>query len=361
MENPRAAITSNLGGGNHGHLALLVMDKDYLDETKQTFISPKNPGDDPPTALKPEDQPIALKKQIEATVEEAFLITLRHELTGFNQVTALQMVTHLYSTYVDIDEIDIEDNLVAMMKPYDPEKPLATLTSQLEYGRAFAHIGLQSISENMMVTKGITLLSNTAVFNKDIKQWHRKLETEKTWEVFNTHFQRAHKERRKAITTAGQGGYNVTVNSIYGVQSTEERDATLDLQERAAESLETISDGLSSHQDSISELTQANAVLSNNNTTLAAQMTQMMQQMQTLQLLASQSHAPAAAPPAAPAGGGGIHHKRHQPLPYDYCWSHGKCKHSSKTCTLRKEGHTGEATQTKKMGGSMYGLSRSFP
>eukprot|EP00978_Attheya_sp_CCMP212_P019848 scaffold56242_cov32-Attheya_sp.AAC.3 len=149
----------------------------------------------------------------------------------------------------------------------------------------------------MMMTKGITLLLSTAVFNEDIKQWRRKPETEKTWEVFKIHFQQAHKEWRKAITTDGQGGYNAAVSSIYGVPTTEERDATLDLQEIAAELPETISDGRSTHQDSISEPTQANAVLSNNSTTLVAQMAQMMQQMQTLQLLVSQSHAPAAAPP----------------------------------------------------------------
>eukprot|EP00978_Attheya_sp_CCMP212_P007160 scaffold16656_cov42-Attheya_sp.AAC.3 len=202
-----------------------------------------------------------------------------------------------------------------------------------------------------------------AVFNEYIKQWRRKPETEKTWEVFKTHFQRAHEEWHKAITTSGQGGYNATVNSIYGVPTTEEQDAQLDLQERAAKSLETISDSLSTHQDSISQLTQANAVLSNNTTTLAAQMAQMMQQMQTLQILVSQSNGPAPAPPplaapplAAPPAGGGRHHKHRQPLPYDYCWSHGKCKHSSKTCMIRKEGHKEEATQTNNMGGSTYGL-----
>eukprot|EP00978_Attheya_sp_CCMP212_P043349 scaffold281064_cov28-Attheya_sp.AAC.1 len=83
-----------------------------------------------------------------------------------------------------------------------------------------------------------------------------------------------------------------------------------------------------------------------------------MQQMQTLQLLVSKSHghAPAAPPSAPPPAGGGRQHKRRQPLPYDYCWSHGKCKHSSKTCTIRKEGHKEEATQTHKLGGSTYGL-----
>eukprot|EP00978_Attheya_sp_CCMP212_P041797 scaffold244333_cov33-Attheya_sp.AAC.1 len=103
-----AAVTSNLGGGNHGHLALLMTDTAYFEETHLAFIAPTNPGDDPPSALNPEEQPFvndrykrnqriyekygntdkALKKQTEATVEAAFISTIRHELTGLNQVTA---------------------------------------------------------------------------------------------------------------------------------------------------------------------------------------------------------------------------------------------------------------------------------
>eukprot|EP00978_Attheya_sp_CCMP212_P005239 scaffold11617_cov53-Attheya_sp.AAC.6 len=169
MENPRG----KLGGGNHGHLALLITDTAYFKETQIAFIAPTNPGDDPPTALNLEEQPFVnnhykrnqcvyekygntnkvLKKQIEATVEAAFISTLHHELTGFNQVTALQLIAHIYATYGDIDKVDIEDNKVTMMKAYNPEKTLATLISQLEEGRDFAHIGLQPISENVMVTK----------------------------------------------------------------------------------------------------------------------------------------------------------------------------------------------------------------
>eukprot|EP00978_Attheya_sp_CCMP212_P045444 scaffold346901_cov29-Attheya_sp.AAC.1 len=108
-----------------------MTDTAYFEETQLAFIAPTNPGDDPPTALNPLEQPFvndrykrnqriyekygntdkALKKQIKATVEAAFISTLRHhELTGFNQVTALQMITHLYATYGDINEVDIEDN-----------------------------------------------------------------------------------------------------------------------------------------------------------------------------------------------------------------------------------------------------------
>jgi restriction endonuclease len=51
----------------------------------------------------------------------------------------------------------------------------------------------------MMVSKGITLLSNTVTFNDDIKQWRRKADKGKTWDEFKTHFQRAHQEWRKTL------------------------------------------------------------------------------------------------------------------------------------------------------------------
>ena len=58
-----------------------------------------------------------------------------------------------------------------MMGPYEPAEPLARLIEQLEKGGEFAHAGGQTILEAMMVSKGITLLSHTTNFNKDIKEW----------------------------------------------------------------------------------------------------------------------------------------------------------------------------------------------
>eukprot|EP00978_Attheya_sp_CCMP212_P025606 scaffold82631_cov31-Attheya_sp.AAC.1 len=72
----------------------------------------------------------------------------------------------------------------------------------------------------MLISKGITLLSNTAVFNDDIKDWNRLDAKEKMWANFKTHFQRAHRECRKAVTTAGQGGYNALVHNVYGYNAT---------------------------------------------------------------------------------------------------------------------------------------------
>jgi hypothetical protein len=72
----------------------------------------------------------------------------------------------------------------------------------------------------MLISKVTILLSNTAVFNDDIKDWKCLNATEKTWANFKLHFQWAHRECRKAVTTAGQGGYNALVHNVYGYNAT---------------------------------------------------------------------------------------------------------------------------------------------
>ena len=115
-----------------------------------------------------------------------------------------------------IDEIDLEENSVKMMGPYDPAEPLARLIQQLEKGREFARAGGQTISDAMMMSKGITLLAQTRLFNDDIRDWRRQSTDLKTWAkyIYISHW--AHREQKRAVTTAGKGGCTVTVQNTYG-------------------------------------------------------------------------------------------------------------------------------------------------
>eukprot|EP00978_Attheya_sp_CCMP212_P022997 scaffold69585_cov24-Attheya_sp.AAC.1 len=223
-----SSVTTNQGGGNHGHLMLMLSAKAYKEQTKHDFLAPPNPGDAPAVASagdnRAQDQTSldeafkwatrlynryyttnkAIKKQIESAVERDFIAELRDQLTSFSQVTAFDLMEHLYDNYGLIDDVNLEVNQVTMMKPYDPETPRALLVAQLQRVRTLANIGDQGLTDGMLISKGITLLSNTTVFNDDIKDWNRLDAKEKTWANFKTHFQRAHRERWKAVTTAGQ-------------------------------------------------------------------------------------------------------------------------------------------------------------
>ena len=56
-----------------------------------------------------------------------------------------------------------------MMGPYDHVEPLSTLIKQLEKGRKFAHVGGHTIAHVIMVSKGITILYQMNMINKDIR------------------------------------------------------------------------------------------------------------------------------------------------------------------------------------------------
>ena len=76
-----------------------------------------------------------IKKQIVTAVQPVFLSPLVDQLTVFRQVTALQMLQHLSNYYSVIDYINLEENAVKMMGPYNPVEPLARLIDQLEKGQ----------------------------------------------------------------------------------------------------------------------------------------------------------------------------------------------------------------------------------
>ena len=49
------------------------------------------------------------------------------QLTGFEQVTALDMLQHIFRSYWAIDETDLEENAVKMMGTYEPSEPPTSL------------------------------------------------------------------------------------------------------------------------------------------------------------------------------------------------------------------------------------------
>ena len=61
-----------------------------------------------------------------------------------------------------------------MIGPYDPAEPLAQFIEKLEKGREFAQSGGQAISDAMMMSKWITLLAQTGIFNDNIREWRRQ-------------------------------------------------------------------------------------------------------------------------------------------------------------------------------------------
>ena len=133
-------MTSNLVGGRHGHFVLMITAEEYMEHSVFMFVLLHNIGDYSQSMGSAQEQALrtenfrrnqaifrkytavdgALKKQIFTAVEPVFLSPLVDQLTGFGQVSALTMLRHLFVSYGAIDEIDLKENAVKMVGPYDP-------------------------------------------------------------------------------------------------------------------------------------------------------------------------------------------------------------------------------------------------
>ena len=57
----------------------------------------------------------------------------------------------------------------------------------------------QAIMDDKLLSKDITVLDITDIFNKEIREWRRKPTNQKTWVKFKLHLQDAHRECHKMV------------------------------------------------------------------------------------------------------------------------------------------------------------------
>ena len=68
----------------------------------------------------------------------------------------------------------------------------------------------------MIMSKGITVLAQTGIFNDDIRECRRQSSDLKTWAKYKLFSHQKHREKKRSVTTAGKHGYTATVQNIYG-------------------------------------------------------------------------------------------------------------------------------------------------
>ena len=99
---------------------------------------------------------------------------------------------HLFRSYGEIDDINLEENDVKMMGPYNPAEPLACLLEHLDKWLELLCDRGQTITDVMVVSKVINLLVQTMTFNDYICQWIQQPSNLNTWVAFKVFFRRIH-------------------------------------------------------------------------------------------------------------------------------------------------------------------------
>ena len=224
------SVPSLLGGGQHGHLALVLSDANYVAQAGagNAFVPPVHPGPPPvlaagttnaaiaaanlahKTALNTfkiyVETEVALKKQLLEAVPDQFIDELQHVEYGYANVTTRTIIAHLDATYGTITQDELDDNDADLRRKWDLGQSIQALFKQVKDCRDFAAAAGDPISEAKAIRAMIANLEATGAFDDAIKDWKKRPTAEHTLANFRLDFTKADKDRRRE-KTSGEGGY----------------------------------------------------------------------------------------------------------------------------------------------------------
>jgi hypothetical protein len=222
------AIPSTRGGGNHGHLALVMTDAAYLALTHNAFTLPGHPGPAPVHGDNATGAQIAetiriynaelaeiaisstfratIKQQIIAAVDDLYLSAISHEEFGFADVTPFQMLEHLQATYGIITRAEVEHNRGSIQSAWNLDDPIEMLWTRLTEIRRISREAQEELSAATIMELTILMFEHTGVFTTACDMWRIKPDGDKTYTNFMAHFTAENKERIRRLTIS-QAGY----------------------------------------------------------------------------------------------------------------------------------------------------------
>jgi hypothetical protein len=275
------AIDTHLGGGTLGHLGLIISDASYAmtapttDAGPTLWVNPQALGrarsntdgtaalisaahhvweEDVQTYRTYTSVQQALKKQIISVFESMYLDVLNNNMVGFANISARDMLDHLFSTYGNITAVDLEINIENMRRAWDPQQPVEFLFKQIQDCADYSEAGGVLIGYPQQINVGYTKIFATGHFMSACRRWNEKHHIEKTWTQFTSHFAAAHRQHKqmqgKSAATAGYHSANAAV------RKTEDQLAEATIGALANLTTETAAD-----RGVVAPLTEANARL----------------------------------------------------------------------------------------------------
>jgi hypothetical protein len=237
------AIDTHLGGGTLGHLGLIISDASYAMIAPTTaagptlWTTPQAPGrapsntdgtaaqisaarhiweEDVQTYRTSTSSQQALKKQIISVFEPMYLDILNDNMVGYANISARDMLDHLFETYGNITAVDLEINFEHMRRAWDPQQPVESLFKKIQDCADYSEAGGVLIGHPQQINVGYAKIFATGHFMSACHRWNEKYAIEKTWTQFKSHFAAAHRQHNQMqgeyAATAGYHSTNAAVS-----------------------------------------------------------------------------------------------------------------------------------------------------
>jgi hypothetical protein len=196
----------------------------------------------------------ALKKQIISAFEPMYLDILNDNMVGYANISARDMLDHLFETYGNITAVDLEINFEHMRRAWDPQQPVETLFKQIQYCADYSEAGGVLIGHPQQINVGYAKIFATGHFMRVCRRWNEKPSAERTWTHFKSHFAAAHRQHKQIQgESAATAGFH-SANSAMTQNEDQMADATIG-------ALANLATATAADRGVLAALTQANSSL----------------------------------------------------------------------------------------------------
>ena len=351
-----ASVPSTLGGGQHGHLGLTTNATTYTRIASTPYVRPTAPAPLGPNitgtaaqiaenrrthnlAVASYHQANLIEKtilnQIQEALDDSVLMPLLHDDTGTIKSSIPEVFKYLFDTYGNItDQMIHEERATLLQHQYIHEQPVANIFSKIHKYATLAEAHGTPETDPQLISIGKIILSNARIFADAIEKWNDKPDTDKTWSNFKTHFTAAQINYKKARPTDTTGMHQYTNNTANIVQEVLQQLDTHPLYHTNNQTLTS---------------THTAATVTQQPSDISALITAVKDLQHSLHTnIGTNNHTQNNATTTQTQN-------RRPRNPYKnqkYCWTHGACNHTSKSCTQRAHGHKEEATFNNMFGGS---------
>ena len=241
LSNALGSVATELGGGEHGHVGMVIDEMEYITFSKngEIFIAPTNPG---PYPKYPDANAIVREQQIakhkakqneyqtfqavEAYAQKAivdavdleWLAEIKSDTMGYNHLTPKMMLTHLGKVGGTLDHMDVTDLMTHLLQEWDGiETPAACFVKGDRFERQLLKAGQQKNPE-LRLAFALTHFKKSGEFEPAIREWKALPKTSQSFAKFRVYIQKEFGERKKHNkSTAGAVGQGIA-NSVTNKQ-----------------------------------------------------------------------------------------------------------------------------------------------
>ena len=300
-----SSVESDLGGGDHRYLGLVLPDDKYSSISLNPFVPPHFPG-----ALNIDSEANhivalnlreshhearrsyyecknvekALQRHIQDAIEAKYLDSLINEDTRLIQEDILTILHYLFETYGNVPSEEVKQTEQEIRTiTFHPADPMIILYNPIEKLKKLGEAAGIPYTENQLLDVGLTVIRNTHDFERALGDWELLNDNQKTWDRFKLHFKTAQKQL-KAIRgpTMQQAGYH-HANHLATTFQKNLDNSNQELLSLIQEAMDTQATPSTTRTSTVSELTtpitthHANATMSN---AIQLEMLQLLRAMQ---------------------------------------------------------------------------------